>query len=323
MTTTATRRPPPPAFDRFLKNLVPEAPQRVAGLTIIPLTSSLAPRLEFVSMSTALKKEFIQISEVSEGGSVNSLTVVNTGEMAVLLLSGEEVAGAKQNRIFNTTILVDARSKIRVPVSCTEQGRWGYRSPRFADSGHIAPRSIRVPKTESVHASLTAFDLHASDQAEVWQNVRASRAFRETQSPTSALRDVMERQKKDMQVHFKEFKPVPGQIGIVAVTADGFVGLDAVSRPEVYLDLHEKLVRSYLADVVGTEDQVELIGQVDAFLADVRTSKRQVFDAPGLGTDLRLDGEVAVGSALRHRREIVHLAGFTKSKRQPSPGAWL
>ncbi len=39
---------------------------------------------------------------------------------------------AKQNRIVNATILVPAREKVEVPVSCAERGRWRFSEPRKA-----------------------------------------------------------------------------------------------------------------------------------------------------------------------------------------------
>jgi hypothetical protein len=47
-----------------------------------------------------------KITEVSEGGSVPNLRVINKTPHHVLLFDGEELKGAKQNRILNTTILI-------------------------------------------------------------------------------------------------------------------------------------------------------------------------------------------------------------------------
>ena len=83
--------------------------------------------------STALRM-IAGLEEVSEGGSVPQLLVENRGNNRVLFLEGEELVGAKQNRILNTSILVPAKSKIKVPVSCVEQGRWRYTSKHFASA---------------------------------------------------------------------------------------------------------------------------------------------------------------------------------------------
>ena len=43
---------------------------------------------------------------------------------ATPILAGEELVGAKQNRIVNATFLVAGQVSIEVPVSCVEAGRW-------------------------------------------------------------------------------------------------------------------------------------------------------------------------------------------------------
>jgi hypothetical protein len=47
-----------------------------------------------------------RVTEVSEAGSVPFLQVANGADRPLLLLDGEELLGAKQNRILNTTVLV-------------------------------------------------------------------------------------------------------------------------------------------------------------------------------------------------------------------------
>ena len=49
-----------------------------------------------------------QITEVSDAGRVSELKVVVKGERAVLLVDGEELVGAKQNRVLNLSMLVPA-----------------------------------------------------------------------------------------------------------------------------------------------------------------------------------------------------------------------
>ena len=64
-----------------------------------------------------------RVTKLSEGGSVQQLLFVNEGERPVLLLDGEELVGAKQNRILNLTILAPPKQRIVVPVSRVEAGR--------------------------------------------------------------------------------------------------------------------------------------------------------------------------------------------------------
>jgi environmental stress-induced protein Ves len=65
----------------------------------------------------------VEVAEVDESGQFSRLKVINRSDLSVLILDGEELVGAKQNRIVNTTILIAAESVTIIPVSCVEQGR--------------------------------------------------------------------------------------------------------------------------------------------------------------------------------------------------------
>ncbi|KKL23508.1 hypothetical protein LCGC14_2424690 [marine sediment metagenome] len=68
----------------------------------------------------AIASDTVTVTEVSEGGSVPDLLVENRGNERVLFLEGEELVGAKQNRVLNLSLLVAAHSKTTLPVSCVE-----------------------------------------------------------------------------------------------------------------------------------------------------------------------------------------------------------
>ena len=48
---------------------------------------------------------------------------------------GEQLAGGKQNRVLNASILVPAKSELPIPVTCVERGRWALRDPRTIGPG--------------------------------------------------------------------------------------------------------------------------------------------------------------------------------------------
>ena len=62
-------------------------------------------------LDDALASGLVEIAEVSEQGSVPELRVVNRHPDPTLIVDGEELVGAKQNRVVNLTSLVDARSE--------------------------------------------------------------------------------------------------------------------------------------------------------------------------------------------------------------------
>jgi hypothetical protein len=111
--------------------------QTYKNITILPLIAPADGTFQYRTLGEALATWDIAITEVSAAGSVPDLMVVNRANKPVLLIDGEELAGAKQNRVLNTSILIKEVSETKIPVSCTEQGRWSYASQAFSESGHV------------------------------------------------------------------------------------------------------------------------------------------------------------------------------------------
>src|SRR5271165_4089165 len=124
------------------------------SLTVFPLFGQSNGHVDYLLSDEALQNGVVKVEEVSEGGSVPDLLVENKGDLRVLFIEGEELVGAKQNRILNTSVLIAARSKVKIPVSCVERGRWGYKSRRFASGGTHSPSKLRHALKASVNQSL-------------------------------------------------------------------------------------------------------------------------------------------------------------------------
>src|SRR5215210_3677314 len=107
-------------------------PQRFESLWLVPLFAAGEPRAEYVGLDEAVANGLV-VREVDDQGAVNSLLVENPLGLPVLLY-----AGAKQNRILDTTTLVAAKTRTLVSVSCVERGRWAYHTPDFAPAPHAA-----------------------------------------------------------------------------------------------------------------------------------------------------------------------------------------
>jgi len=102
--------------------------------------------------------------------------------------------GAKQNRIMNTSELIAAHTKSKIPVSCVEAGRWGYRSRCFDSSGTHSPVMLRRVLKASVSRSVREKRGYRSDQGEVWDEVARQQMALGAVSGTSAMSDTFETQ---------------------------------------------------------------------------------------------------------------------------------
>jgi len=90
----------------YLLNIELGKPQGYKNMGVIPLSTSINHDPEYITLKEALEKNQLTVKEVSHGGSVPELKVINNAEIHILLLDGEELVGAKQNRVLNTTILL-------------------------------------------------------------------------------------------------------------------------------------------------------------------------------------------------------------------------
>jgi hypothetical protein len=105
-----------------LDRLAIGAPQVFRNIAMVPLAGPVNGDAGYLTLDEALDAKLSRVTEVSEGGHVPELAFDNVAHKPVLLVDGEELVGARQNRIL--TILVGAGKKIVIPVSCVEAGRW-------------------------------------------------------------------------------------------------------------------------------------------------------------------------------------------------------
>jgi hypothetical protein len=303
------------------------SPARCQDLTMLPLSLSVAGPA-FLTLGQALAAGTAHVTEI-DGGSVPELKVVNQGAVAILLLDGEELRGAKQNRVLNTTVLVAAHAELVVPVSCTEHGRWHHTSREFADSDCVMPLDLRRNKAESVHGSLREQRGFAGDQSRVWEDVATYLGDVGAESPTGALAASHDLHRATMDDYLAALPALPGQCGLVILIDGHVAGLDLVSRPDAYAALHPRLLRSYVGKVLGrrvTEspaddlDDADVTERVRAFLADLADAETEHFPAVGAGQDVRVESPSVVGTALVVAGTILHLAGFARAAKANRPG---
>ena len=162
-------------MDTVIKNYMEQMKvgrkQSYKNLALYPLLSTYSVGLEYLLLDEALRENLIEIVEKDDGGSVPELRVMNKSPRMILILDGEELVGAKQNRIVNTTILVQGNATIVIPVSCVEHGRWSYDSPRFQSKERMMSSNLRAMKSEQVNYSVRSSGEFRSDQGAIWDGI--------------------------------------------------------------------------------------------------------------------------------------------------------
>ncbi len=328
MTTSTT-----PAFPAPLEPIaallaqVALAPQQThKSLTLWPLVlREDTPRSDqpaYVLLARALEEGTLQIDEISEGGSVPNVRVSNRGTSDVLVLFGEEICGAKQNRIANASFLVAAQSELVIDVSCVEQGRWGRRTGGgFRASGDVVSQRMRRKMSPQVAQARRRGGRFEANQSEVWSDVGERLAHSQTTSATDSYEDYIRSRQSDLSDLLGAFRPLERQVGFVAVAGGEIVGLEAIGRPDVFAERFEGLVRSYAIDAIDAALGQRERGRPqhdspEAFLAAVARARVETGPSLGLGLDLRIEGADVAGCALV-AGQVVHLTAFPS---QPAQG---
>jgi hypothetical protein len=295
--------------------------QAFKGMSVLPVFRNGYEPIVHLTLNEAIAQGNLVITELSHAGSVPELKAINKGAIAVLVLDGEELSGAKQNRVLNTTILVKENSEIVIPVSCTEQGRWTHQSEHFSDSGVMMASHLRSAKNRSVSDSLHSQRGYRSDQGMVWEGIEELHRTGQTHSSTGAMRDAYEQKSSELEEYLEAFPCLKAQCGMLVFVRGSIAGLDVIPCLTAYRSLHRKLLTSYAmeAQMPGRgDDKQQTPRQGEKFLRKIPSCSESHFPSAGEGDDYRYIADGLVGSGLVAKEKLVHLAFFpTKSERTP------
>jgi hypothetical protein len=200
------------------------------GIVVAPLFPRRQLQTAYITLEEAIPLGF-RVTEVGAAGSVAELLARNPLDSNVLLYDGEELVGAKQNRILNVSVLVAARSETRIPVSCLEEGRWSARSAAFTAAKHTAYPALRRRKAELLSGDPLAHDLAQHD---VWEDVSAKAARLDADAPTHAQADIFQAHDADLGALRQAFPHVAGQSGAILAVGPDALALDYVSQPHAF-----------------------------------------------------------------------------------------
>ncbi|MCS6918610.1 MAG: hypothetical protein NZM28_02440 [Fimbriimonadales bacterium] len=299
--------------------------QSSENLSIAPLLTDEVAEPRYLLMQDALTQGLLVIEEVNESGRVNTIKATNKAAMPVLLPDSEQLVGAKQNRVLNVSILLAPMTTTLIPVTCVEQGRWGYRARAqqrvmaFEASAYMLHAAARSEKAQQVHRMRRMRGEAMADQGAIWHEVadmsRAAAAY----SPTGALHDVYEQRRRDIDSYLEAFEPLPNQVGAVFAVNGEIVGVEVFDSPETFRKMFPKILRSYaLTAMTSPHSETRPISRHDAdqFLNALADMPTESFQSVGLGTEAHLNDEQVSGCALLHEGQLIHLYAFRRPERR-------
>jgi len=301
-------------IDKYFDELSGGESEVKNNLQIIPLFHKRERQdRNYLLLDEAMENNCLKVSELTEQGDVNTLQVTNQSKQAVLILDGEELVGAKQNRMVNATILIAAESSLTIPVSCVERGRWRYESANFKPSEVFGYSELRRKKAAHVADNLSAVGSFESDQHEVWEEIDRKQVCMGSRSQTDAMHDVFSQYEGELDDYITGLKPMDGQMGIAVYINGSFNCMDIFSHPEVLERLWKKLLKSYAMEALELKRESKKNPQAQRFdqlLAALRDTELLSYPSVGLGQDVRLKSRHYIAAGLVADDMVLHLAAF-------------
>jgi hypothetical protein len=302
------------AIAHELESITIGDPVHFGGLTIFPLFRNdlLPSELGYTLLEDAVASGIARVTEVGGGGSVPELRFENLADKPVLLLDGEELIGAKQNRVVNLTILAPAKQVIVIPVSCVEAGRWQAKTEDFRPAEHIMYSRARAAKAAQVSSSMATEGRRQADQSAIWGEIALKSERLGATSQTQAMNAIFDSRAVSIDAYLRAFVWAERQAGLIFSMGPEAMGLDLMDHPDAMRAILPKLVRSYALDAVeAPRSAAATRAAAAAFLQRIGRAKPLIRPAVGIGEDVRLTGEDISGAALWVEQQYVHVCAFT------------
>ncbi len=283
--------------------------QKYENVEAIPIKSDFFGKKDFLTLKKGYEMNLVEIKEL-EHSTVNTVSCKNDSVTPLILIDGDEITGAMQNRIINDTLLIPAKSTINIPVSCTEHGRWhtkgeGAESRTFKPSLYSANHSTRSRKSR---ASYEERDY----QGEVWDSISEFESRSNFKSMTSALNDSYENLKDKQNDYLSKFHIEDGQNGVIFIVNGEVKGLELFYNHSIYKEYHEKLCRSYIIEAIVEKKSVDNIDRLKLMkvLENISQSEFKSKKSIGLGDNLKFSNDFGSGSGLVWEDELIHMTFF-------------
>ncbi len=283
------------------------------GLSLVQILTQGHDSFTYVSAASAMEQNLIQVKELDEAGSVNHLLVVNLSKQYVFMMDGDILAGAKQNRVVNTSILLPPESKTDIPVSCVESGRWRNVSADFAPTDYAAPSSLRMEKARQVKTSLKARRGFASNQGAIWDTVSRFEAQSQVSSKTSNLSDVYSRKRAEFDKFVSAFQCNESANGVAIFRGRRLLSLDAFNRRQIFREYFPKILRGVALEVCNEKHEREPLGEAEAkfrvldFFDSFDALPWEAYKAVAAGEERRFETETLAGFVLDAGGHMIHL----------------
>lgn len=289
---------------------------RLGSIDVVPIVHpgpfAVAPML----LHDAIASGALTIGEHGGGGAVNSVVAQNTGKTPVLILEGESIVGAMQNRVVTMDVLLAPESKVEVPVGCVEHGRWRSTSKDFRAADMPLEPSLRRRTVREMSEE------GRLNQGRLWADVADTLERSQLRSSSGDYHEVTTRKRGELEDQLKHMPRAGNQVGMIAFLDGQLLAMDMLGSPENWTSMAERLTKAYLLAGMNAPVMAGHAGfaagatlpaeqqSVDAWLRRIAGSHVRVRPGVSMGTQLMLAAPGLTGAGLWTDDGPAHVAVF-------------
>ena len=291
-------------------------PLKIGNLAIFGISSPTNGKEQYLCLPEALEKKLVEIREVSEEGSVNDLSLKNHSSKTLLCVEGEMLNGCKQQRVLNTSVLVPPFTKITIPVSCVEAGRWSWKSNRFSSTEEMYFAKGRANMRNSVFYHSRNYGSKYSNQNKVWEDVDEKLEKMDAYSQTSSVNQAYFSKKERINKIVKLFQIEKNDIGIIYGIGNKIIGGDFFYNNHVFNVYFPKIIRSICLDAFEKKAMRSNLSKKDAqmLLNLVHLADFEKHKAVSTGEEFRANDQLLIATGLFHKKVSCHFSAFIKNE---------
>lgn len=284
-------------------------------LSMYPLVAEREQTPDYLLLDEAMGLGLCQVQELTEAGVVGRLLLVNRAHLPILLLDGDLLVGARQNRVLNLTMLAPAKAKTELPVSCVEQGRWSYHGGRgFHIDAQSCSVNLRAAKAATLAERLRRGRVGDADQRTIWAEIQAKSVRMGVRSVTGDYTALHESHDALLAELVAGFEPLPRQVGGLFTLDNRILGLDLFDCPRTLTRVLPRLLRGYAIEALDPLwlGRDEHSPSPEAFFEELRGAQPTQHPAPGLGDVAHIETAGLAANALIHAGRVLHLFAYPR-----------
>jgi len=283
--------------------------QKNSNIQIAQINRVDSCSINIIAFHDVYRDSLIQINEVSEEGHVNKILLKNNSDKFVFIMDGDIILGAKQNRVFNTSMLIGPNKEYYLSVSCIEKNRWQKSSSSFRPANFLSHKSLRKKKIDSY------YNRGSYSQKEVWDEVGNLNRRYKQRSKTSSHTILYESKKHLVDNLKNKFEMNPNANGLAYFINGDLQGIEMFYNDSIYKSYYLPLVSSICLEGILNSDKNynnlnknEVVKIIDQTFYHNNSNSKNIksYDGQILGAELKLSDSIMSTNTLIFQNEQIH-----------------